>query len=234
MGALGNIKISKFQYEEKIPSTGKKVLITPFRVGDEKVLLEASQSDDAKHMQNAIKQVIGNCVTNVNVDDLTSFDLEYLFLRLRSKSVGETSEIGISCKECESSNKITVNLDSVNVYHNPDHSMKVKVQDDLMFEMKYPDTYSLDFTGKEGTDAVFEVIYNSIKTVYYGEEAIEITEGDKEDFITLINEMNKDQFDNIQKFFETMPKLRHVIDVVNPNTKVKSEVLLEGLPSFLG
>ena len=233
MGALGNIKISKFEYEEKVPSTGKRVTITPFRVGDEKVLLEASQSEDVKHMQRAMKQVINNCVEGADVSELASFDMDYLFIKIRSRSVGETSEIGIKCKECEAMNKITVNLDDLEVYKNSEHTRRVKIQDDLMFEMKYPDTYGIDITSENQADQIFEVIFHSLDKVYYGEEIIDVDVGDKEDVFTMLNQMNKDQFAKVQTFFETMPKLKKDVTFTCGSCNTENEYELEGLQSFL-
>lgn len=233
MGALSNIKISKFKYDEKLPSTGKKVAITPFRVGDEKVLLEAAESKDPKHQRNAIKQVIENCVEGVKFEDLAPYDVDYLFMKLRAKSVGETADIGISCEECEEKNKLTVNIDTVEVYKDPSHTNKVKLQDDLMLEMKYPDTSNLNIENAQTADGMLEVIFYSVDKVYYGEETIDLTPSDKQDFISLIGELSKTQFEEIQKFFTTMPKLKKDVEFTCGSCGHENKYSLEGLASFL-
>lgn len=231
MSSLSNIKIAKYEYDDKIPSTGKKVKITPFRVGDEKVLLEAIQSEEPKRMQKAIEQVIANCVSSVNIDELAPYDLEYLFLRLRSRSVGEKVEIGILCSNCDEANKIPINLDSVDIVKTEGHTNKIKIQDGLIFEMGYPKDINTDIDS--AADLIIDVICDSVKKVYYGEDVIEVDSSEKEALRNLIEQMTKEQFSAIQEFFNTSPKLSKEIDFVCGACGEHNDIKLEGLASFL-
>lgn len=231
MSALSNIKISRYEYEDKVPSTGKKVKLTPFRVGDEKVLLEAVASEEPGRMQNAIEQVIANCVTPVNIDELAPYDLEYLFLRLRSRSVGENVEIGIKCAKCETANKIPINLDSIEVVKNKDHKNTIKIQEGLMFEMGYPK--DLKTEGKDAVELLLELIVHSVKKVYSGEDVIEITEAEHEDLRAIIDDLTSEQFASIQVFFNTAPKLSKEVTFECGDCGEHNDIKLEGLASFL-
>lgn len=232
MSGLKNVKISKFTYKDEIPSTGDKVTLTPFRVGDEKVLMEAMQSEDALHMQNAVKNVISNCVDPIDVDALAPYDIEYLFLKLRVKSVGEEAEIGIKCDGCEEFNKIPVNLETVKVVKNENHQPMVRIQDDLAFEMQYPEVTE-SVKEQTETEALFKVICSSVKRVYYGEDVIDVGPSEMGDLQTLIEELSQEQFLKIQEFFETVPKLTKTVDFVCGSCAKENTYKLEGLKSFL-
>ena len=233
MGQLGNIKIAQMKYSDVLPSTGAKIKITPFRVGDEKVLLEASSSNDVKHMYDAVKRVVENCVEGIDIDEIENYDLEYLFLRLRVKSVGETSKIGVKCEKCEVSNEIDVDLDKVKVVKNKNHSSMVKIQEDLAFEMKIPKDEFVNQDQNSLPEIMMQIILNSIKKVYHGEEVIDVDSSDQEDLRNLIESMNKNQFEKIQQFFETIPKLSHQVSFECGSCGEQNEMKMEGLQTFL-
>lgn len=232
MSNLSSIKISQIKYDDILPSSGDKIKLTPFRVGDEKVLLEASESKDFDHIYGAIKSVVSNCVEGIDVDKIETYDLEYLFLRLRTKSVGETSTIGVACIECESMNKIQINLDDVKVVKDDRHSPRVKIQDDLMFEMKFPKE-QLAAEVSNATDAMLEIVVASITRVYHGEEVIDVDPTDRADLRKLIESMSKDQFAKIQEFFDTMPKLSKTIEFTCGSCAKEQKTKLEGIQTFL-
>jgi len=233
MGQLSGIKISAPTYNDVIPSTKQKVKLTPFRVGDEKTLLIASQSKDTKQMINALKSVMKNCVEPVRVDDLAPFDLEYLFLKLRSYSVGETADIGVKCDACGDTNKIEVDLSSVKVLENKEHTNIIKLGKDLAFEMRYPD---LDMLGAglstEDVESGFVVVANSVAKVYHGDDIIEVGPTDTEDLLVLLNSLSSKQFTEIQKFFDTAPRLKHNVDYKCKKCSHNNHQVLEGLASF--
>ena len=232
MGALSNVKLTTPTYEDKVPSTKAKVKLRPFRVGDEKTLLVASQSEDLKQMSNALKSIVKNCVEPVNMDELTSYDIEYLFLKIRSKSVGETSTIGVLCTNCEVANEIKVDLESVSVDIPKDHSHFVKIEDNIAFGMKDPDIDEILNNNLEDPGSFGKIIVSAVKTVYYGEEVIEITDADKEELEQLIDSMTAEQFQKIRDYFETMPRLRKKIEFECGSCGHHNEQVLEGLSSF--
>ena len=232
MPSLKDIKLSAPTYADKIPSTGQKVEITPFRVGDEKTLLIASQSDNSKEMQTALEQVIANCVKGVEVENLTSYDIEYLFLRLRAKSVGETSELLIGCKECGEDNKMSIDISTVEVQFNENHSEIVKIDGTLGFKMKSPDFEMIDQLDLQDPNSVFNIIVESVDEVYSGEEVFKIDLSDKDDVKNLIESMTKEQFEKMSQYFETLPKLSKEVQFTCGSCEHENTVKLEGLASF--
>ena len=232
MGALSSIKLTTPTYEDKIPSTKAKVKIRPFRVGDEKTLLVASQSEDLRQMSNALKSIVKNCVEPVDINELTSYDIEYLFLKIRSKSVGETSNIGILCSVCDVANEIKVDLESVTVDIPKDHSHFVKIEETIAFGMKDPDIDEILNNDLENPESFGKIIVSAVKTVYHGEEVIEITDNDKEELEELIDNMTSEQFQKIRDYFETMPRLRKKIEFECGSCGHFNEQILEGLSSF--
>lgn len=233
MGQLGNIKIAQIKYNDVLPSTGEKIKITPFRVGDEKVLLEASSSEDFSHIYDAVKQVVSNCVEGINIDEIETYDLEYLFLRLRVKSVGESSKIGIKCEKCEASNELDIDLDSIGVIKDERHTSKIKIQDDLMFEMKFPKNSVIGNDVQSFPEMMLQIILMSIVRVYHGEEVIDVDPSDHDDLKELLESMNQDQFSKVQEFFETMPKLAKEVSFVCGSCNEENKIKLEGLQTFL-
>ena len=232
MGALSGIKLTTPTYQDEIPSTKTKVKIRPFRVGDEKTLLVASQSEDLKEMADALKSIVLNCVENVKLEDLTSYDIEYLFLKIRSKSVGETSTVGIYCKSCDATNEIKIELENVSVDIPAEHSHFVKIEENIAFGMKDPDIDEILNNDLDDPESFSKIIMSAIKMVYHGEEVIEITEGDKQELEELIDNMTAKQFEKVKDYFETMPRLRKKIDFVCGSCGENNEQVLEGLSSF--
>ncbi len=235
-------KIATPTYELELPSTGKSIKYRPFLVKEEKVLVIALESEDTKQITNAIKAVLKNCVLTkgIKVENLPTFDIEYLFLNIRGKSVGEELEVNIVCPDDGETNvPVFIDLDSIQVERSDDHTNQIKLDDDLMMEMKYPSLEqfiknNFDFQEGNQMDQSFELIATCIDKIYNEDEVWATADCTKKEVKEFLESMNSSQFKEIEKFFESMPKLKHTIEVTNPNTKVKSEVVLEGLASFFG
>ena len=235
-------KIATPTYELELPSTGKSIKYRPFLVKEEKVLVIALESEDTKQITNAIKAVLKNCVLTkgIKVENLPTFDIEFLFLNIRGKSVGEEIEVNIVCPDDGETNvPVFIDLDSIQVEKDDDHTNQIKLDDDLMMEMKYPSLEqfiknNFDFQEGNQMDQSFELIATCIDIIYNEDEVWATADCTKKEVKEFLEAMNSSQFKEIEKFFESMPKLKHTIEVTNPNTKVKSEVVLEGLASFFG
>jgi|TARA_R100001594_G_scaffold52606_1_gene86135 hypothetical protein len=235
-------KIATPTYELELPSTGKTIKYRPFLVKEEKVLVIALESEDTKQITNAIKAVLKNCVLTkgIKVETLPTFDIEYLFLNIRGKSVGEELEVNIVCPDDGETNvPVFIDLDSIQVERDDDHTNQIKLDDDLMMEMKYPSLEqfiknNFDFEEGNQMDQSFELIATCIDKIYNEDEVWATADCTKKEVKEFLESMNSSQFKEIEKFFESMPKLKHTIEITNPKTKVKSEVVLEGLASFFG
>ena len=235
-------KIATPTYELELPSTGKSIKYRPFLVKEEKVLVIALESEDTKQITNAIKAVLKNCVLTkgIKVETLPTFDIEFLFLNIRGKSVGEEIEVNIVCPDDGETNvPVFIDLDSIQVERSDDHTNQIKLDDDLMMEMKYPSLEqfiknNFDFQEGNQMDQSFELIATCIDKIYNEDEVWATADCTKKEVKEFLESMNSSQFKEIETFFETMPKLKHTIEVTNPNTKVTSEVVLEGLASFFG
>ena len=233
-------KIATPTYELELPSTGATIKYRPFLVKEEKVLVIALESEDNKQITNAIKAVLKSCILSkgIKVEDLPTFDIEYLFLNIRGKSVGEDLEVNIICPDDNKTEvPVTIALDEIEVQKDENHTNKIKVDDSIMMEMKYPSLEqfiknNFDFNDKNAMDQSFELIATCIDKIYTEDEVWASADCTKKEMKDFLEQMNSNQFKEIEKFFETMPKLSHSIKVTNPNTKVKSEVVLEGLASF--
>jgi hypothetical protein len=233
-------KISTPTYEIELPSTGQTIKFRPFLVKEEKLLVLALETEDTKQITNGIKTVIKNCIETkgVKVEELPTFDIEYLFLNIRGKSVGEDIEVNIICPDDgETTVPIKINIDDIGVKKNENHSTKIKIDDEIMMEMKYPslDQFiksNFDFNDSSPIEQSFDLISSCIDKIYTEEEVWTASDVSKKEIAEFLEQMNSSQFKEIEKFFETMPKLSHTIKVKNPKTKVESEVVLEGLSSF--
>jgi hypothetical protein len=233
-------KISTPTYELELPSTGQKIKYRPFLVREEKLLVLALESEDTKQITTAIKTVIKNCIEtkNIKVESLPTFDIEYLFLNIRGKSVGEEIEVNIICPDDEDTDVLVkINVDDIKVQKDPEHNKQIKVDDSIMMEMKYPslDQFiksNFDFSTDNAMDQSFELIASCIDKIYTEDEVWSTSDVTKKEIMEFLDQMNTNQFKQIEKFFETMPKLSHKIKVKNPKTEVESEVVLEGLSSF--
>lgn len=235
-------KISTPTYELEIPSTGKKIKYRPFLVKEEKVLIIAMESEDNKQIANAVKDVISSCVITrgVKIDQLSTFDIEYLFLNIRGKSVGEEVEVMITCPDDNVTQVPTViNLDDIKVEINKNHSKDIALSGDLILRMKYPSMTEFiksNFNSGEEIDVndTFDLICSCIEQVYNEEESWNASDCTKKELRDFLEQLSSKQFKEIETFFETMPKLRHELTIKNPNTGVESDVVLEGLAAFFG
>jgi hypothetical protein len=233
-------KIATPTYELELPSTGQPIKYRPFLVKEEKLLVLALESEDTKQITTAIKTVIKNCIEtkNVKVETLPTFDIEYLFLNIRGKSVGEEIEVNIICPDDEETTvPVKINVDDIQVQKNPDHNKQIKVDDSIMMEMKYPslDQFiksNFDLSADNTMDQSFDLIASCIDKIYTEDEVWAAGDVSKKELLEFLEQMNSTQFKDIEKFFETMPRLSHTIQIKNPKTEVESEVVLEGLSSF--
>jgi hypothetical protein len=233
-------KISTPTYELELPSTGEAIQYRPFLVKEEKLLLLALESEDTKQITTAVKNVIKNCIStkNIKVETLPTFDIEYLFLNIRAKSVSEEVEVNIICPDDEETTvSVTISVDEINVIKNDEHNRTIKVDDNIMMQMKYPslDQFiknNFDLSGQNSMEQSFELVTSCIDQIYTKEEVWNSSDLSKKELSDFLEQMNSSQFKQIEKFFETMPKLSHTIKVKNPKTGVESEVVLEGLSSF--
>ena len=227
-------------YELEIPSLKKKIRYRPFLVKEEKILIIALESEDSKQIANAVKTVISNCILSkgIKVEDLSTFDIEYLFLNIRGKSVGETVDVLITCPDDETTQvPMSINLDEINVEENPKHSRDIKLDDTLTLRMKYPSMTEFiknNFDSGDGVsvDDTFDLIISCIDQIYSEEESWVAKDSTKKELLEFVEQLSSKQFKEVEKFFETMPKLSHTIKVKNPKTGVESEVVLEGLSAF--
>jgi len=233
-------KIATPTYELTLPSNKKKIKYRPFLVKEEKLLVLALESDDSKQITNSIKAVLKSCIETrgVKVELLPTFDIEYLFLNIRGKSVGEEVEVNIMAPDDgETEIPIVIQLDDIQVKEGEGHDKKIKLDDNLMMEMKYPslDEFiknNFDLKGDVDIDKSFELIASCIDKIFNEEEVWSTSDCSKKEVISFLEQMNSLQFKQIEKFFETMPKLSYQVEVNNPKTEVKSTVVLEGLSSF--
>ena len=233
-------KITTPSYELELPSSGKTIKYRPFLVKEEKLLVLALESEDTKQITTAIKAVLKNCIQTrgVKVEHLPTFDIEYLFLNIRGKSVGEQLEVNIICPDDEETQvPVSINLDDIEVDKSEEHTNKIKLDKSLMMEMKYPSLEqfiksNFDFNDENQMDQSFQLIASCIDKIYSDEEVWATADCTKKEVNEFLESMNSSQFKEIEKFFDTMPKLSHTIKVTNPKTGVESDVVLEGLASF--
>ena len=227
-------------YELEIPSSKKKIKIRPFLVKEEKVLLLALESDDEKNIKQAVLNLLRACIqSRVKVENLSTFDLEYIFLNIRAISVGEVVEILITCQDDEETKvKYNLNLTDVSVIFPEGHSNKIMLNDNTGVIMKYPsfdDFVEGQFANKEyDEDGVIKIVANSIDQIFQDEEVYDESTTNKKEFIQFVESLTKEQLEKIQAFFESAPRLEHKFKITNPKTGVESEYTLRGLQSFFG
>ena len=227
-------------YELELPSTGKKIKYRPFLVKEEKLLVLALETENTKDISTAIKTVLKNCIQSrgVKIDKLPTFDIEFLFLNIRGKSVGEEIEVNLIAPDDEvTSVPVTINIDDIKISKKKDHTNKIKLDESLMMEMKYPslDEFvknNFDFDGEVDMDQSFDLIASCIDKIYNEEEVWSTADCTKKEVKDFLEQMNSLQFKEIESFFDSMPKLSHTVTFTNPKTKVESTVVLEGLSSF--
>ena len=235
--------ISTPTYELVLPSSNRKIKFRPFLVKEEKILILAMESQDTKQIANAVKNVITHCILTkgIKVDKLSTFDIEYLFLNIRGKSVGEDIEVMVTCPDDGKTQVPTlINIDSIKVQRSDDHETDIKLDDTYTLRMKYPSLNEFiksNFAGgvdDMNVDDTFDLIASCIEQVYSEEESWSSADCTKKELKDFLEQLDSKQFKNIEKFFETMPKLSHTVTVINPNTKKENKIVLEGLQNFFG
>ena len=235
-------KISTPTYELVLPSSNKKIRYRPFLVKEEKVLILAMESQDTSTVANAVKDVLASCILSrgIKVQKLSTFDIEYLFLNIRGKSVGEKIEVMVTCPDDGKTQVPTsINIDEIKVIVDEKHNKDIKLDDQYTLRMRYP---SLDEFVKNNfataadvsVDDTFDLISSCIDQVYSEEESWTAADCTKKELSQFVESLNSNQFKEIETFFETMPKLSHTVKVINPNTKKENEIVLEGLQNFFG
>ena len=225
-------------HELEIPSNKKKIKFRPFLVKEEKVLLLALESDNEKNIRNAVLNLLKGCISSrIKIDNLATFDLEYIFLNIRAVSVGEIVQMNITCQDDEKTEvKYNLNLTDVDVFFPEGHENKIMLTDDLGVIMKYPSFDGFvesQFTEVKEFDVV-KVIAESIDQIFQGEEVFDESTTSKKEFVQFVESLTNSQLEKIQAFFETSPRLEYSFKVTNPNTGVESEYNLRGLQSFFG
>ena len=222
-------------YELEVPSTKKKLAYRPFLVKEEKILLMAMEEDKEAQLNRALKQVVNNCTfEKIKVDKLPLFDLEYIFLRIRAKSVGEVTKLSLLCQDDgETYVPVEIDLEEIEVEFQEGHTTKIELTEDVGIILSYPTFEFLDLNIAEAdVNTLFTLIGNSIHQIYEGETVHERADFNKKELKTFLESLTSEQFKKVQNFFETMPRLRHTIEIENPKTKVKNSVTLEGLQAF--
>lgn len=237
-------KITTPQYELILPSTGKTIKYRPFLVKEEKVLILALESQDVNQITNAIKQILKDCIISrgIKVEELPTFDIEYIFLNVRGKSVGESIDLIVTCSDDgETQVPVKIYIDEIEVQKDPEHRSEIKLDNNLVLKMKYPSLNefiknNFDFSSNNIStiDKSLDVIASCIDSVYTEEEIWSAKDCTKKELTNWIETLTSYQFQEVEKFFNTMPKLSHTFKVKNPKTEVESEVILEGLSDFFG
>jgi hypothetical protein len=227
------------KYELTLPSQQKTVSFRPFLVKEEKILLMAMESGNAGEMLTAVKDIVQNCTFGeIVAEEYPMFDIEYVFLQIRAKSVGEIAKIKVLCPDDKKTYVNTeVDLSKVEVYVDDDHANNVILDESrkLGVVLKYPSLKDVNenmMTGKIKLDEMYDMITNAIETIYEGEKVYQAKDSTKEELREFVDNLTADQMKNLNKFYNTMPRLEHKIEVENPNTGVKSEVVLKGLADF--
>ena len=231
-------------YELKLPSSNKKIKYRPFLVKEEKILILALESKDQDEITNAVTDVLKKCILTktVDIDSLPTFDIEYLFLNIRAKSIGEDIKMTVICPDDrETKVSVTVYVDEIKVIKPKDHTTDIVIDDKMTMRMKYPSLNQFvenNFDVKDDpevmVDKTLKVVADCIDTVYTEEDAWEAKDYTPDERVKFIEQLNSKQYKKVEKFFATMPKLSHTIEVINPNTKEKNSIVLEGLADFFG
>ena len=237
-------KISTPTHELVLPSTGKKIKYRPFLVREEKILILALESQDTKQITTAIKSTLKSCILTrgIKVEELPTFDIEYIFLNIRGKSVGESVEVIVTCPDDgETTVETQIYIDEIQVQKNEKHKRDIKLDENLVLRMKYPslnefvqNNFDVSDTDNISFESSLDIIASCIDVVYNEEESWAASDCTKKELNEWLEALNSNQFKEVETFFETMPKLSHTVKVVNPKTKVESDVALEGITSFFG
>jgi len=233
-------KLTTPTYELVVPSTDEKIKYRPFLVREEKILLIAMESQDTADVILAVKDIVTECTFNkIDLGDMPMFDIEYIFLNIRAKSVGEVTNLRLLCPDDgETYADVEIDLSEVEVHVDKGHTNVIKLTDEMGMNMKYPTIDSFDTTGITDVtpDNMLDVISSCVGEIYdkKGEEVFAAKDQTKAEIVEFIEQLNTKQFADVQKFFDTMPKLKHVVTIENPKTKVKSDIILQGLNDFFG
>tara|TARA_R100000697_G_scaffold118346_1_gene140896 strand:- start:319 stop:1044 length:726 start_codon:yes stop_codon:yes gene_type:complete len=231
-------------YELILPSTGKKLKYRPFLVKEEKLLILALESKDQFEITNSVKDVLKECVITkgIEIDDLPTFDIEYIFLNIRAKSIGEDINVIVKCPDDRKTEvPVTIFVDEIKVVKSKEHKKDISLDKDMTLRMKYPslnqfieNNFDMDDRSKTAVDKTFQLVADCMDTVFTKEDAWDSNDYSPEERMEFIEQLSSKQFKEVEKFFATMPKLSHTIEVTNPNTKKKSKIVLEGLADFFG
>jgi len=227
-------QLATAKYELTLPSTGEKVEYRPFLVKEEKILMIAQSTGDQSDILRAVEQIIDSCTFGkLDVKTLPMFDLEYIFIQLRSKSVGSEVEVSITCPDDrETKVSVNINLDSVQCVREVGHDNNIKLTDTIGIIMDYPRVTSVNRIVASDADTAFNIIKDCVRQIYDTENVYDKNDMDEKELDEFLESMSHDQFEKMQNFFDTMPKVKHTVKVKNPNTGVESDVVLEGLNSF--
>ena len=233
-------KVSTPTYELALPSSGKKIKYRPFLVREEKILIMALESEDSKQITNSVIDILNACILTKGIDitKLATFDIEYLFLNVRSKSVGETIDVLITCPDDDTTKVETkIDIDTIKIKKDRKHKDIIKIDDNISIKFKYPSMDSFienNFESNEKSEVrnTLDMITSCMDVIFNEEESWNASESTKKELEDFIDQLNTKQFKQIEDFFSTMPKLTHSIKVKNPNTGVESSVILEGLAAF--
>ena len=231
-------KISTPTYDLTIPSSNRKIKYRPFLVKEEKILIIAMETQDDKQIAEAVKDVLGSCILTkgISIDKLSTFDIEYLFLNIRGKSVGETVEVMITCPDDNTTKvPVVINLDEIQVKRSDEHDIDINLDGKLSMRMKYPSMGEFvknNFNVEMKVEDTFDMVCSCIEQVFSEDESWAASDCTKKELLDFLEQLDSSQFKKIEKFFDTMPKLSHTIKVTNPKTKVESDVVLEGLNAF--
>ena len=230
-------KLQTSEYTLTLPSTQEEIKYRPFLVKEQKILMIAQESGNEQEITDAMANLIHNCTFGaLDVNNVPMFDVEYVFLQIRSKSSGSVVTLSVICPDDEETAvEVKINLDEIEVQRNVEHSQEIEITKDIKLNLRYPRLK--DLKGLNDNFGEFEktlvLVVECVDTITSGEEVINRIDMTQDEIVEFIDSMNSTQMEGVLKFFETMPKVRHIIDVVNPKTKKKGEVLLEGLESFL-
>lgn len=232
-------KLDTPRYEMVVPSTGKKVVYRPYLVKEEKILMLAMESNDQKQMIRALKDVIRSCTEDaIDTESLALFDIEYIILKLRGKSVGETTEVGLACKSCETKNDVPVNLEAVKVDVPPKSKRKIKLTNNVGITMKYPSVNTITDTGiseeNVSVDKVFDIIISCIESIYSNDEIFDASEQTNEELRDFLESLNTDQFSKVKKFIEEIPTASLDVDFVCGKCSEHNHYEVRGLANFFG
>ena len=225
------------KYSAKIPSTGKAVAYRPYLVKEEKILMIALESENQDQILTAVKDIIYACTyEKVKVDDLAAFDLEYLFLKLRSKSVGETSKIGLRCKSCDKTNEIEVDVNSIEVNMDDAVDSKIMLTDSVGITLRYPTVKDIQKLAgmKDGVDQMMRTVVMCIENIFDDNKVYPAKDSTPKELEAFIDTLNSDQFKKIQGFFEKMPSLKHDVNFMCEHCGTPNEFELKGLANFFG